>query len=216
MQKNELVEKTINLYKNLGWKSIFAKLRFWDAPFIEVEKLIPKSGTILDLGCGEGLFTNFLALSSSGREILGVDLDKSRIQEADRGVENVKFLYGDATLAQLSKASCIILFHLLHHLNSFKTQEKLLSKCANLLTKNGQLIIVEVEPRFSYKYWLAYFTDHFLVPRLFEKKFHTKIYFRKRNEWVRLLKNYGLSCKVISADKGKPFSHVIFNCQKFN
>lgn len=209
-----MVDQTISLYSGVGWKNLFSKIRFWDAPFIEVEKLIPKSGTILDLGCGEGIFTNYVALASSKRKIIGIELDKQRIIEADHGLKNVTFKYGDATKFDVPQVDTIIMFHLLHHLSSFKSQEDLIKKCAEKLPKRGKLIIVEVEPKFSFKYLLAFFTDHFLVPWIFEKRLHSPIYFRSREDWISLLKNNGLSCKVTSADKNKPFSHVIFNCQK--
>lgn len=208
------VDETISLYNMMGWKKLFSRIRFWDAPFIEVEKLIPKSGTILDLGCGEGIFTNYLALSSSKRKIIGVELDKQRVREANRGLKNVKFEYGDATKYTISKIDTIVMFHLLHHLSSYKDQEDLIKKCVTKLPKKGKLIIIEVEPGFSFKYWLAYFTDHFLVPWIFEKRLYSLIYFRNRDEWRNLLETNGLSCKIISADKNKPFSHIIFNCQK--
>src|SRR5438552_3620639 len=93
----EAITETIDLYSTFRWKSFFSKIRFWDAPYVEVEKLIPKKGKIVDLGCGEGIFTNFLALSSSKRNIIGIELDKKRIEEANRGLKNASFKFGDAT-----------------------------------------------------------------------------------------------------------------------
>ncbi len=214
MKKNILIHKTIALYSNLGWKSIFAKIRIWDAPFLEVEKLIPKSGNILDLGCGEGLFSNFLALSSPKRRIFGIDIDKNRIKQTDRGLKNTKFILGDVTKKDLPNANTIVMFHLLHHLNSFKDQEKILAEAYKKIKKRSKLIIVEVEPKISMKFFLAWFTDHFLVPWLFEKKFYSPVFFRNSTSWKELLKRVGFFSKVIPAEKNKPFSHVIIVASK--
>lgn len=75
-----------------GWKSIFAKLRFWYAPCREVEELIPVSGTVVDLGCGEGIFSNYIGLASKPRKVIGIEIDKNRIKVADHRISNVNFM----------------------------------------------------------------------------------------------------------------------------
>lgn len=214
MKKNILVDKTIALYSNLGWKSLFAKIRMWDAPYLEVEKLLPKSGNIIDLGCGEGLFSNYIALASSKRKVFGVDIDKNRINQAQRGLKNTRFMYGDATRIKIPPADVVVMFHLLHHLESRSNQDKVLKDFAKKIKKNSKLIIVEVEPKMSIKYLAAWFTDHLLVPWLFEKKIYSPAFFRSSKDWQRLLKSLGFKCQIISAEKDYPFSHVILNCSK--
>lgn len=211
---NLAAEKTIDLYKDFGWKKVFARIRFWDAPFIEIEKLVPKTGVIVDLGCGEGLFANYLALSSPRREIYGIEIDKRRITQANRSLPNTNFLYGDITKINIPLADTIILFHVLHHLKSFKEQEELLKKCVQKLKRSGKLIIAEVEPGFDVKYVIAYLTDHFLVPWIFNHRFYDPIFFRKKDDWQELLIDLGFKIKVLNASRNKPFPHVIFVCNK--
>src|SRR5688572_9983315 len=91
LKKNKAVGQIMVLYEN----DQFIPIRFWDAPFLEVEKLIPKKAVILDLGCGEGFFTNFLALSSKNRKLIGVEIDKDRIKKANHKLVNAKFKNGD-------------------------------------------------------------------------------------------------------------------------
>lgn len=208
------VNKTIELYKNLGWKKLFAKVRFWDAPYLEVEKLVPKKGVIIDLGCGEGLFANFLALSSKQRKIYGVEIDKERVKQADRGLVNARFIHGDITKVDIPQADAILLFHVLHHLSSFNEQETLLGNCFQKLKKGGKLIIVEVQPEFNIVYLFAYLTDHFLVPWIFSGRFYDPIFFRKKAEWKKNLTDLGFSCQILDASSNKPFPHVIFVCKK--
>lgn len=215
MRRNGLVEKTVNLYSEVGWKKWFSKIRFWDAPYEEVENLIPKSGTIVDLGCGEGIFTNFLALSSPKRKIIGVDIDKTRVKEADRGLSNASFKVADATKIKIPKCDAIVLFHLLHHLRSYKDQEVLLHRCINTSKHGGKLLIVEVDKTPFLKYLISWFVDHFIIAWLFEKKFYeSNIFFRDRKGWVNLIKENGLKPSVISVSEGKPFSHIIIKVLK--
>lgn len=215
MNKTYYIDKTISLYEDVGWKKWFSKIRFWDAPYIEIEALVPKKGTIVDLGCGEGIFTNFMALSSPERKILGVEIDETRISQADHGLANVSFRVDDATKVKIPGCKAIVLFHLLHHLESFSDQERVIKNCLKALKKGGKLIIVEVNIKLTFKYLLSWLADHFIVPILFEKKlFEPYIYFRKKEEWLKLLGSLGFSCKVIPAELGKPFTHIIFDCTK--
>lgn len=210
------IQQTIELYHQASWKKLFAKIRFWDAPYIEVEKMVPTDGKIIDLGCGEGIFSNFLAISGPKRQIYGVDVDRIRINQADRGLKNTTFVWGDVTVKTVPQADVIIQFHLLHHLSSLEKQEELIEQCYKKLSPQGKLIIVEVAPKFSVKYLIAWFTDHFLVPWVFEKRFYSSIYFRKIDEWGKLLDATGFKYRVITAEKGKPFTNVIFECHKKN
>lgn len=206
---NKTVSQTINLYKD----DKFIPIRFWGAPFIEVEKLIPTEGFIVDLGCGEGVFTNFLGVSSAKRKVLGIEIDKQRLKKADRGIQNVSFRWGDVTKIKLPNVDTIILFHVLHHLNSQTEQESVINKCFNQLKSGGQLIIVEVEPKLSLTYIITWLTDHFIVPWLFERRLYSSIFFRKSSEWKKILKKTGFDCRVINAEKGHPFAHTIISCK---
>lgn len=205
---------TKNLYSGLGKPSVFSYIRFWDAPYKKLEKLVPRKGKIVDLGCGEGIFANYLALASTTRQIFGVDKDKKRVRYADRGLPNTKFVNGDITKRTVPPADCILLVHVLHHLSSYADQEKMVDKCKKKLKRRGKLIIVEIDPRPTFKYLVTWFTDHFLVPWVFEKRLYSPIFFRTRKDWIGLLKRKGFSCKAIRAEKGKPFTHIIFECYK--
>lgn len=208
------IDKTINLYNSVGWKKYFSKWRFWAAPYTAVEKLVPKKGQILDLGCGEGIFTNYLGISSPSRKITGIELSSERIKEATRGIKNVTFVKADATKKELPKSDGIVLFHLLHHLISFKSQEVLIKKCIKSLKKNGTIVIVEVNIKFSIKYLIAWIFDHFIVPFVFEKKLYSDVFFRSKKNWLILFKKYGLKVKAYDVDSGMPFSHIVFVLKK--
>ena len=214
---NDDVQKALSLYSNIGWKKWFSKIRFWDAPYIELEHMIPQNGNILDIGCGEGVFTNYLAIRSKKRNLIGIDADNQRIthaQEASIKLSNATFIEGDVTKLELPSADIIIMVHVLHHLSSFFDQVKLIKQCKKKLKSSGKLIIVEVEPKASFKYFVTWLTDHFLVPLLFEHKLYSPIYFRKGKEWKKVLKRDGFNCNIINAEQNHPFTHIILECQK--
>lgn len=206
-------QKTISLYEEVGWKKYFAKIRFWDAPYIDIEKLVPAKGTILELGCGEGLFSNYMAICSKDRRIVGIELDSTRAKQANRGLKNTQFKRGNALTVKFPRADCIILFHLLHHLLSFEDQERLIEKCKNNLRKNGKIIVVEIDNTPFIKYLISWLTDHFIVAWLFEgKRYEPNIFFRPSSEWKKTFKKYNLNIKTKRVHKNKPFSHIFFIC----
>ena len=212
--EEEVVQKTISLYSGTGWKSLFAKWKFWEEPYQELEKLIPKKGKIVDIGCGEGILGNFLALTSKEREVVGFEIDRKRLAIADRKIPNTKFKHGDATKLIIPPTDVIIFFHVLHHLNSYQEQEEVLRKCYKALKKEGKLFVVEVEIKASLKYWMCSLFDHFFVPWIFEGKLYSPAFFRKSRDWKKFLDKVGFNCKIIPADQGRPFSNVILDCTR--
>lgn len=211
LDDNDNIKKLISLYKN----NKFLKIRFWDAPYLEVESFIPQKGFIIDLGCGDGFFANYLALASKNRDICGIEINRIRIKDANKGLKNTKFINGDITKKEIPKADAILLFHVLHHLNSYSQQEKLLKKCLQKIKKGGKLLIIEVEPKISYKYLLAWLVDHFLVPWIFDKKLYSPIYFRNNKEWINLINNIGFKSRVYNLEKEKPFPHILIEAIKY-
>jgi len=208
------INKIKELYRGKGFTSIFVNIRFWDAPIIELEKFVPKGGEILDLGCGEGISTNYLALTSSKRKIIGIEINKERLKNANHGLPNVEFKAGNILKTDFTSADAIILTHVLHHLKSYKEQELLLNKCCKVLKKNGKLIILEVDDKPYLKYLLSKFVDSFVVPVIFEKKMYDKVFFRNEKQWRELISPMGfkISCKCL--DEDKPFSHILFVATK--
>lgn len=212
---NKNITKTIRLYAENDFTGWFKNIRFWDAPYSKVEKLIPDKGQIVELGCGEGMFSNYLAISSSRRKVFGFDIDRTRIKQADRGLKNTIFKKADVTKLNLPQSDCIVMFHLLHHLLSPNLQTNLIKKSINSLKKDGKLIIVEINNKPFFKYLVTWLTDHLLIAWLFEKRlYEPNIYFRSEKQWLKLFSEFDLKCKVYSVNRNMPFSHIIFECSK--
>lgn len=209
------VKQTIALYHKDGLTGLFARIRFWDAPFDKLEKIIPKTGKILDLGCGDGIFANYLAITGPGRDIVGIELNKNRLKFANKGLRNTRFLAGDVLRKEFPQADVVTMIHLLHHLPSRESQENLVRKVSCKLSKGGQLIIAEVSERPLLKYIVSWLTDVFVVPILFESKlFSRDVYYRKDKDWKSLLSKYGFVVKYRNLHRNKLFSHSLFVATK--
>ncbi|TAH41506.1 MAG: methyltransferase domain-containing protein [Bacteroidetes bacterium] len=106
-------------------------------------ELIPKSGKILDLGCGYGFLSYMLAYLSPARIITGVDYDEDKIDIAKHGYskgKNVNFLHKDVLDFDEDKYDAIVLSDVLHYLEP-ASQVKLLERCLENLSPDGVFVI---------------------------------------------------------------------------
>lgn len=208
-------EEVLKLYEKKGFRGTFAKIRVWDAPLEDMEKLVAKKGVVVDLGCGDGLIANYLALSEPKRTVIGVELNSLRVKQAQKDLRNTTIFQGDILKANFPQADTILLVHVLHHLRSFGQQVQLINKCRSKLKRGGNLVIVEIKERPFFKFLLTWLIDVTVFPMLFENKlFDFQIFYRREKEWKKFLKDAGFLVETQVANKGKPFSHLILSCKK--
>ena len=208
------LRKTLKLYNNKGFSQLFNKIRVWDAPYDDIEKLVPRKGVILDLGSGDGLLGNFLAISSPQRKVLGVEINKERVRNSSQISNKTSFKVGNILEDNFPKAEVITLIHVLHHLSSYEDQERLICKCKDKLKTGGVLVIAEIVEKPILKFIFTAITDYVILPILFENKlFSGKIHFRSLKAWQKLLKNNGFIISTKLINRGMPFSHVIIEAR---
>ena len=189
---------------------IYTYWRYWEYPrYLAMEKMLPKKGTIIDLGCGYGIFTNFVAAAGPKRKIIAMEFNKDKVKLAQKGLPNITFQTGDITKAQVSKADVIVMMHVLHHLGSYQEQEELLSKVCQKLKKGGVLLIDEVFNQPVWKRYLGRIVDWLLYP-------FDPIFYRFQPEMVRLLKKHPLKVVKIKNVDGHlaPFAQIVYLCKK--
>lgn len=196
------------LYNDSLWVNFFARIRFWTGSFSQLEEFIPKKGKVLDLGCGYGIFTNYLGLCSDSRIMIGIDIDRHKIAKANKGLRNVSFSVGDATKLKLKDLDGILLHDVLHHLNSYKQQEQLIRNCVLMLKHKGLLIIVEVDDKPLWKLGLGRLTDFLMYKG-------QRVYYRYKQEMLKFLQNYFSTQKIhLKTFRNNPFSQIVYICKK--
>ncbi|MEZ5045482.1 MAG: 1-acyl-sn-glycerol-3-phosphate acyltransferase [Chitinophagaceae bacterium] len=107
-----------------------------------IEKLVPKQGSILDIGCGYGFLDYILAWTSVERTILSIDFDKEKIDIANHCFlknEQIEFLHCDALAFPEKQYDCIIMLDVLHYFTPDK-QALLIEKIIANLSPNGVFI----------------------------------------------------------------------------
>lgn len=185
----------------------FNRIRLWFNRFDLIEKCIPQKGEIVDIGCGYGLFANFLALRSPDRKIIGIDKNSRKVKYAFRGLKNTQFLTIDIRGFELDSCQGITMIDFLHHMNSYKEQEDLLHYCYKGLAKGGTLFIKDVCFEPYYKFFLTRIVDNVLY-------MGDRFYFRKWEEFKELLETIGFQVKYVSLHQRTPYSTYGLLCTK--
>ena len=201
--------RLLNLYAKDGYVNAFLRIRWWHANLEKVAEFVPPSGTILDLGCGYGILSNYLALASAERNIIGIELSTRKIKYAKKNLPNVQFLNEDITRLKLPPCDAVLLLDVLHHLKSYEEQEKLLSYCVQLLGPQGILLIKEIDNKPKLKFFVTQLVDNLLYPG-------DHFYFRGEEEFKKLMGKLNLNVEFHAIHEGKPLSHVVYVARKKN
>ncbi len=178
-------------------------------------ELVPKSGKILDLGCGYGFLSYMLGFLSSDREIIGIDYDEEKIEVAENGYskgENVSFLKMDIMEFPFGQYESIILSDVLHYLQPTQ-QKELLDRCVENLAPGGIFVIrdgvKELKDRHRGTKLSELFSTRIFAFNKTQKK---GLSFISSGLIEELAKNKGLTLSKI--DNSKFTSNIIFSLSK--
>lgn len=184
--------KLFSLYRKQSLiKAFWVFLRVAILPASKIDKIIPKEGTILDIGCGNGGLANYLAIGFPRRKLIGIDFSKGRIIDALKTVEGgrkVIFINADVTRVNIPKVKAYLLVDVLHHI-SYVKQEKLLSYLARNLSKDSILVIKDVDNSNTLPFLYGHLFEKILYPK-------EKIYTRSKREWTSFFDKLGLKYTI--------------------
>lgn len=156
MKSEHALREVLKLHRDSPAKARGQMVVRWrTCPFERIEARVPRAGKILDLGCGHGLFSVYLAVCSEQRSVVGVDIDDSKIAMARRAAERLGRQLDfrrdiDGALAQ-ETFSTIVTVDVLY-LMAPEAQRDLVRRAAAALEPGGALLIKEMATRPSWKF----------------------------------------------------------------
>lgn len=139
----------LHAYRGLGLATrLHARVRWLSAPFAAVEAQVPSAGRILEIGCGHGLFCTYLALTGRDRTVVGVDIDRAKIGQAQRVGEQfaggrLRFSTATSGAVEPGPWDAIVVIDMLYLLPADEQRALLLSAAAEL-APGGVLLIKEM------------------------------------------------------------------------
>jgi 2-polyprenyl-6-hydroxyphenyl methylase/3-demethylubiquinone-9 3-methyltransferase len=136
---------------------------------------------ILDLGCGDGGITSFLAAAFPDAHITGTDVSQDVGRFYRGSLSNVVFekkAINDIAAQTPSTFDIVVISDVMHHLPA-KNHKEFLIQTQKILKPGGHIIIKDWEKDRSLIYFLAYFSDRYISGK--------KVYFRTSDGWKRFI-----------------------------
>jgi 2-polyprenyl-3-methyl-5-hydroxy-6-metoxy-1,4-benzoquinol methylase len=210
---------------SLGTK-LFLHLRWWLTPYERMAAYVPKSGRVLDVGCGHGLLAMEMALSEPNRTVLATDHDVARIELArqaansGKGINNLRFdiSTGSPVVAApaAGKFSAIMMIDFLHYFSP-QQQDDMIAKAYANLEQGGWLLAREVNQqgglisKLNQLYEKMATLTGFTQSNTIQAK--ENLSFKSQSGWEAKFAEHGF--KVRSEPCSSPiFADILYICQK--
>ncbi len=203
------------LYRRVAWRdALQVQVRWITCPLWEVERRVPESGRVLEVGCGRGLLSAFLASASPGREVLGVDIDPAKIVVADLVAPRVRergarLEFGSCTRSTLPEGPFdVVVFAEMLFLIEPEQRRELILRVIDRLAPGATVIVKEVDKTPGWKDKVNRFGTWVDMRVLANLEGQTVVNFGPAY-YEELLGTAGFDCVTARLDRGYPFAHFI-------
>jgi uncharacterized protein (DUF2062 family) len=208
-----------------AWEFARAKLRadpIYGA--VIARRLLPSGGTLIDVGCGQGLMLALLAEAARAWDsgawpaslppppradhLVGIETRHRVARMARRALgEDATIVVGDARDHALKEARVRLFFDVLHMI-PFADQERLLAASADTLEPGGVILVREADAAGGWRFVAVSAGNRAkaLVTGSWRQTFH----FRTADDWTELFARLGFRVSRFSAGTGTPFANVLF------
>jgi 2-polyprenyl-3-methyl-5-hydroxy-6-metoxy-1,4-benzoquinol methylase len=192
------------------------RFRWWTAPFAALECEVPLQGDILEIGCGHGVFSTFLAVTSGARRVVGVDIDADKIALARSAVARLEPGEGDVTFGVSPSGEvpridggwrCIVFSDVLYLLTR-ERREALIADCVAALAPGGLMVVKEVDTAPALKARISQ-AQELLSTRVLRITHGDALDFPSSAELVDVLVSYGLVTQAKRLDHGYLHPHCV-------
>ena len=191
---------------------LFMRIRLLLSDMERVERETPRTGTILELGCGHGLFSNLLALRSPGRRVIGIDLSPEKIRHARASIggrSNIEFISGDMLELQLPACDAITIVDVTYLL-PLGEQQRLLQECRRLLRPGGVLVWKAQERRPRWKFAFTWLQEMLATSAGLTQGKRRGLHFPSRAEALAMMEATGFGARVVEVPTHRPYTDVIY------
>lgn len=195
---------------------VHTRVRWWTAPFEALEWDVPREGDVLEVGCGHGVFSTYLALTSPERRVLGIDIDAEKVALARTAVErlgpdecHLRIEHRPAgDVPRIAGGWQAIVFADVLYLTSREGRQELLAECVEALAPGGSLIVKEVDTRPRLKAALAQ-VQEFVSTRVIRITHGEEMDFPTADELESVLGDLGLATRARRIDQGYLHPHCV-------
>lgn len=164
------------------------------------------------MGCGHGLLACYLAMGEREREVVGTDVDGTKVDVARRAAARaatqgarVRFEPGPPGHLPSGPWSAVTIVDVLYLLGP-DAQRDLLTRAAAMLAPGGVLVVKEMDRRPRWKLALVALQETLSV-RILRITAGARIRFTRPSSFARWLADAGLQVESRAVDRGFPHPH---------
>ncbi len=224
---DQVFTRAANRYQGLSivaWEFARGKLRGDPVYRSVLEGLLPTGGTLLDVGCGQGLMLAAIvearAAAAAGHwprdagpppacdRLVGIETRRRVAEFAKRAVgEHAEIIEADARRQDLPLARTILLLDVLH-LMAADDQEALVRQMVRSLETGGMALVREVDAGAGWGFQAVRFGNRLKAMGI--GRWRERFSFRTSSEWRALFERHGLEVDAWPMREGTPFANVLF------
>jgi 2-polyprenyl-3-methyl-5-hydroxy-6-metoxy-1,4-benzoquinol methylase len=212
--RRKLRAQIIAAYSGIIRAYAFVRFKIIHLRFLEeIEQYLPNAGTILDLGCGFGLFSLYMAACKPNARVVGLDVNARRLQiargaAAQLDIHNATFVQQDLRDWRpdqiIAGAYALDIFH---HL-PVENGNRLLNDLFAHLEPGGRFLLKDIDTLPRAMLWFTYLLDVLMSPR---DEFH----YRSAGAWQRQLATSGFAPIYMHYLWDLlPYPHILLICDK--
>ncbi len=178
----------------------------------EIGQYLPCRGTVLDIGCGFGLFSLYYAMQHPGLEIVGIDRNASRISQARLaaarlGISTVRYEVGDITDYTLTQQfEGAYMLDIVHHVPKEEVQP-LISRVSERVAPGTCVLIKDIDAKPAYKRWFTWALDKLM-------DFKTPVCYWPAGELKPLIEEQNFQVFHHEIRDILPYSHILYICRR--
>jgi 2-polyprenyl-3-methyl-5-hydroxy-6-metoxy-1,4-benzoquinol methylase len=198
---------------------VHVRIRWWSAPLAEVERATPRQGRILEIGCGHGLLSLYLALASPARRVFGVDIDRDKIALARRATERLRPDEAHASFVAVEPGElpegpfdAVVICDVLYLLGP-PARTALIDAAADRVGPGGVLLIKEIARTPRWKDTINVVQER-LSTRVLRITEGATLDFVEPSTFAEQLRGRGLQVDEHRVDSGYPHAHVLITARR--
>jgi SAM-dependent methyltransferase len=186
--------------------------------------ILPDSGMLIDLGCGQGILLALLAAAKeqyargqwppgwppppAGLAMHGYDLRNRSIRAGSAALDGKAALEcRDIRGLELPRASAVVALDVLYHL-PLDEQERVLRSAARALEPGGVLVVRESNAAGGLAFRLQRCSEY--MAQLWHGSFAPPLWYRDARQWRSLLEGLGLSVSTQPMNGDTPFANILY------
>jgi 2-polyprenyl-3-methyl-5-hydroxy-6-metoxy-1,4-benzoquinol methylase len=191
---------------------LHVRMRWWTCPLDAVEAAVPRAGRVLEVGCGHGLVSMYLAVRGPDREVVGIDIDDDKLVVARAAAAahpelRMQFETVDPDFFPPGDYDAVVFCDVLYLLPP-PARRELLDRAARRLRPGGTVVVKEADQVPRWKSLLAT-GQELLATKVLRITEGEQVAFAPPQEFADQLADAGLEVDLRRVDRGYPHPHVL-------